>query len=59
MGIWSSSDTGSGATERQIKDVPAYPFLRPAYEASAARAVKAMIERGRERLPELLNEAKK
>lgn len=48
-----------GKTKKKIKYVPAYPFLRPAYEASAARAVKAMIERGRERLPELLNEAKK
>lgn len=48
-----------GKAKKKIKYVPAYPFLRPAYEASAARAVKAMIERGRERLPELLNEAKK
>ena len=48
-----------GKAKEKIKYVPAYPFLRPAYEASAARAVKAMIERGRERLPELLNEAKK
>lgn len=36
------------------KWVPAYPFLRPAYEAASARARAAMIQRGRERLPELL-----
>ncbi|MGE6916748.1 HK97 gp10 family phage protein [Achromobacter kerstersii] len=36
------------------KWVPAYPFLRPAYEASAPRARAAMIQRGRERLPQLL-----
>ena len=36
------------------KWVPAYPFLRPAYEAASARARTAMIQRGRERLPELL-----
>jgi len=36
------------------KWVPAYPFLRPAYEAASARAQAAMIQRGRQRLPELL-----
>ncbi|MCD0495914.1 HK97 gp10 family phage protein [Achromobacter sp. MY14] len=36
------------------KWVPAYPFLRPAYEAASARARAAMIQRGRERLPQLL-----
>lgn len=36
------------------KWVPAYPFLRPAYEAAAARAQVAMLQRGRQRLPELL-----
>lgn len=36
------------------KWVPAYPFLRPAFEAAGARAQLAMIRRGRERLPELL-----
>lgn len=36
------------------KWVPAYPFLRPAFEAASARAQAAMIKRGRERLPELL-----
>ena len=36
------------------KWVPAYPFLRPAYEAASARAHAAMIQRGRQRLPELL-----
>lgn len=36
------------------KWVPAYPFLRPTYEAASARAHAAMIQRGRQRLPELL-----
>ncbi|MDH2052854.1 HK97 gp10 family phage protein [Achromobacter marplatensis] len=36
------------------KWVPAYPFLRPAYEAASSRAHAAMIARGRQRLPELL-----
>lgn len=36
------------------KWVPANPFLRPAYEAASARAQAAMIQRGRQRLPELL-----
>ncbi|MFE0784064.1 MULTISPECIES: HK97 gp10 family phage protein [Pseudomonadota] len=36
------------------KWVPAYPFLRPAYEAASARARTTMVQRGRERLPELL-----
>ena len=36
------------------KWVSAYPFLRPAYEAGSARAQAAMIQRGRQRLPELL-----
>lgn len=34
--------------------VPAYPFMRPAYDAAVGRAVQAMMERGRIRLPELL-----
>lgn len=34
--------------------VPASPFLRPAYEIAGARAQEAMLQRGRERLPELL-----
>ena len=33
---------------------PAQPFLRPAFD-QAPRAQQAMIQRGRERLPELLN----
>ena len=36
------------------KWLPASPFLRPAYEAASARAHAAMIQRGRQRLPELL-----
>jgi hypothetical protein len=39
------------------KFVPAHPFLRPALDTAGARAKQAGIERGRKRLPELLNEA--
>lgn len=35
--------------------IAAHPFLRPAFEAARGRAYAAMIERGRERLPELLS----
>lgn len=34
--------------------VPADPFLRPAYDARGGFALQAMLQRGRERLPELL-----
>lgn len=37
--------------------VPAHPFLRPALDSAGPRAQAAMIERGRERLPELLQGA--
>lgn len=40
------------------KHVAAKPFLRPAFEAAADRAMKSMLARGRVRLPELLAEAK-
>lgn len=40
------------------KWVPAHPFLRPAFDASLVAAKAAMVARGKERLPELLNEAK-
>ena len=33
---------------------PAHPFLRPALDSAGERAKAAMIERGRQRLPELL-----
>ncbi|WP_084025862.1 HK97 gp10 family phage protein [Bordetella flabilis] len=44
---------GHGALDDPVW-VPAYPFLRPAYTAAQGRAKEAMIERGRQRLPELL-----
>ncbi|OZI61556.1 HK97-gp10 family putative phage morphogenesis protein [Bordetella genomosp. 11] len=44
----------SGALLPNPKWIPAHPFLRPAYEAAKGRARQAMIERGRQRLPELL-----
>lgn len=45
---------GQPDTRERIKWVPAYPFMRPAYESAGDRAVAAMIGRGTERLPELL-----
>lgn len=47
-----------GAPLAQPKWVPAKPFVRPGFEASLARAQAAMVERGRERLLELLREAR-
>lgn len=44
----------SGALLANPKWVPAHPFLRPAYDAALGRAKAAMVERGRQRLPELL-----
>lgn len=40
------------------KWVPAHPFLRPAFDAALAPAKVAMVTRGKQRLPELLAEAK-
>lgn len=37
--------------------VPAHPFLRPAFDMGRERAQQAMLDRGKERLPELLREA--
>lgn len=37
--------------------IPAHPFLRPAIDSAGDRAQQAMITRGRERLPELLQGA--
>lgn len=39
------------------KWIPAHPFLRPALDATRGTMVQAMIQRGRERLPELLRDA--
>lgn len=39
------------------KWVAAKPFLRPAQDVAGDDAIKAMIQRGKERLPELLREA--
>lgn len=46
-----------GAPLAHPKWVPARPFLRPAYEAVAPRMAQIMVDRGRERLPELLRGA--
>lgn len=45
-----------GAKLAQPKWVAAHPFLRPTIDAAGGRAKAAMIERGRERLPELLRD---
>lgn len=45
-----------GAKLAQPKWVAAHPFLRPTIDAAGERAKAAMIERGRERLPELLRD---
>jgi len=39
------------------KWTPAYPFLRPALDSAGPRARAAMLERGSQRLPELLQGA--
>ena len=39
------------------KFTAAKPFLRPAFDSAKGRATQAMIERGRQRLPELLGES--
>jgi hypothetical protein len=53
---------GTWYTNRNVrlpepKWVPAHPFLRPAFDSAAGRAHAAMIERARQRLPELLRDA--
>ncbi len=40
----------------QPKWVAAKPFLRPAYDVASREAMNAMMQRGRERVPELLRE---
>lgn len=50
---------GGGYYSTKVKkDTPtwtsAHPFLRPALDSAGARAMDAMIRRGRQRLPELL-----
>lgn len=40
------------------KFTAAHPFLRPAFDSASKRAQQAMINRGRQRLPELLAESK-
>lgn len=50
-GFWYSSP----AKLAQPRWIAAHPFLRPAFEAARSRAYAAMIERGRQRLPELLS----
>jgi hypothetical protein len=49
---------GGYYTTKVKKDVPtwtpAHPFLRPALDIAGGRALTAMVERGKQRLPELL-----
>lgn len=49
--------TNLDAPLAQPRWVPAQPFLRPALDTAGARALQAMVDRGRVRLPELLAEA--
>ena len=51
-GGWYSTKTKLATPEW----VPAHPFLRPAMDSTGQRAVEAMKQRGRERLPELLRD---
>lgn len=44
----------SGERLAQPRWTAAKPFLRPAFDVAAGRAQDAMLQRGRERLPELL-----
>ena len=49
--------TNKNAPLDQPRWIPAHPFLRPAIDSAGDRAQQAMITRGRERLPELLQGA--
>ncbi len=61
-GGWRTRATGKGGRAKGVarrggpKWIPAIPFLRPAYEATFPRLSVAMVERGRMRLPELLED---
>lgn len=56
-GRGSGSHTGPGALPEPVW-VSAQPFLRPAYDAAVQSAVRAMMDRGRERTAELIAEAR-
>ena len=49
-------DHGGPGALNKPRWVAAEPFMRPAMDAAGARAVAAMLQRGRERLPELLRD---
>lgn len=53
-GQWYSNTNAPLDTPRWV---PAHPFLRPALDSAGQRAQQAMLERGKERLPELLRGA--
>lgn len=64
FGHWQTNVTYQGADGEWYSNpdlklavpkwIPAEPFLRPALDAAGQRALQAMIDRGRERLPKLL-----
>ena len=64
FGHWQTNVTYQGADGEwysnpdlklaQPKWIPAEPFLRPALDAAGQRALQAMLDRGKERWPELL-----
>ena len=53
-GQWHGVKQGKKGERMQPRWVPAQPFLRPALEATWQRAEQAMLQRGRERLQEIL-----
>ena len=52
-GTGPESHAGPGALIDPVW-TPAHPFMRPAFDSAGGRAKAAMLERGRQRLPELL-----
>lgn len=57
FGHWQVVGGKRGKGGVEVGFTPARPFLRPAYEAVAPRMAQIMVERGRERLQELLRGA--
>jgi len=54
-GEWYTNTT---ATQDPPRWIAAHPFLRPAFDGAQGLAKAAMVARGKERLPELLREAR-
>lgn len=56
FGHWQVVGGRLGKGGQKVAFVPARPFLRPALDAASQRAQAAMMERGRQVLPQLLQE---